>query len=77
MWIIFLSGKMGTGKDTLANILQNKHGFKVYTFQTSLKIYSDKLDGMVKKDEKGRRLLQDVWYALRRYIIQIRGVNIT
>ncbi len=67
MWIIFLSGKMGTGKDTLANILQNKHGFKVYHFSDKLKDILRQAGWDGEKDEKGRRLLQDVGNALRRY----------
>ena len=64
---VLVSGKAGAGKDTVARILSEKHGFKDYRYADSLKevLLHAGWDG--RKDLRGRKLLQDVGRAFRRW----------
>ena len=64
---IMISGKAGSGKDTVADILKSKYGFRDYRYADSLKdiLYYAGWDG--KKDLRGRKLLQDVGKAFRKW----------
>jgi len=64
---ILISGKAGAGKDTVAKVLNKKYGFKVYRYADHLKrvLLFAGWDG--KKDLRGRKLLQYVGGAFRRW----------
>jgi len=64
---ILISGKAGAGKDTIARILNRKYGFKDYRYADNLKkiLLFAGWDG--KKDLRGRKLLQTVGGAFRRW----------
>ena len=64
--IIGISGKMQSGKDTIAEYLVEKYGFRRIAFANKIKELAKDLfswDG--EKDESGRKLLQDLGYAMR------------
>jgi hypothetical protein len=64
--IIGISGKMQSGKDTVADYLVNKYGFQRIAFAAKLKEIAKDLFGWDgKKDEYGRKLLQDLGFAMR------------
>ena len=64
---ILISGKAGAGKDTVARILNRKYGFKDYRYADNLKkvLLFAGWDG--KKDLRGRKLLQHVGRAFRKW----------
>ena len=58
--LIGLCGKAGSGKDFIGNILCDKYGFKRFAFADPLKDHCRKEHGWDgKKDNKGRKLLQE------------------
>lgn len=66
--IILLSGKMYSGKDTVADIICKNYNFKKIAFADEVKNIASKCfgwDGI--KDEKGRRLLQTIGTEAGRY----------
>lgn len=65
--LIFVIGKVGSGKDTLVSLFKSKYGFESFFYADNLKsilLYAG-WDG--KKNLRGRKLLQDVGYAFRKY----------
>jgi len=67
MKIIGLAGKARTGKDTVSLHLVKNYGFKQFSFAEHLKQVAEVAgwDGL--KDERGRRLLQNMGDVLREY----------
>jgi len=65
--LIFITGKIGSGKDTAADYLQNKFNFKKLRYGDIIKeiLTSNGWDG--KKDIKGRQLMLDVGAAFRKW----------
>lgn len=64
--IIGISGKIQSGKDTIANYLVNKYGFIRIGFADKLKeIAKDLFEWNGLKDKNGRTLLQNLGYAMR------------
>ena len=64
---VALSGKMRSGKDTVANWLIGSHGFTRYAFADKLKDVAEDLFGMVKGEKKGdrnRALLQALGWRM-------------
>ena len=59
---IAIMGKAGSGKDTIADYLVKKYGFKKISFAMGLKNVAEGLYFMKRKD---RKLLQDLGSALR------------
>ena len=65
--LIFVIGKVGSGKDTLVNLFKSEYGFESFFYADNLKsvlLYAGWDD---KKNLRGRKLLQDVGYAFRKY----------
>lgn len=65
--IICLSGKVGSGKDTIANYLAKCYNFHKFSFADELKNMLKANGWDEKKDLKGRKLLQQVGLAFRNY----------
>jgi dephospho-CoA kinase len=67
--IIFITGKAGSGKDTVAQHLCSKYNYVIFRYADALKslLTSAGWDG--NKDLKGRKLLQSVGKAFRDYNI--------
>jgi hypothetical protein len=72
--LIFVSGKAGTGKDTIALLLQeelkniiNAFIIRRYYFATGAKDIAFRIGWDGKKDNKGRKLLQDIGDVGRNY----------
>jgi dephospho-CoA kinase len=67
--VIYISGKVGSGKDTVADYIKENYDFNAFSYATELKetLLSAGWDG--KKDLRGRKLLQAVGKALREYDI--------
>ena len=65
---IAISGKIGSGKSSIANALNDLQPGKVLSFATPLKKVAKDLYNMVHKD---RHLLQSLGFALRQYDIDI------
>lgn len=59
-FIFLVSGKARHGKDTAAGILNEEFSFQRVAFADTLKMEAVKLGWDGKKDEKGRRLLQEL-----------------
>jgi dephospho-CoA kinase len=60
---IALSGKMRSGKDTVADYLVRRHGFTKFAFADKLKELAEELFGM-KRGEKNRALLQTLGWRM-------------
>lgn len=58
MLLIGLTGSMGSGKSTAANIIVDYYGGKIVPFAKPLKDIAYQMGWNGKKDKKGRRLLQ-------------------
>lgn len=65
--LIGLSGKKRVGKDTVGHWLEVKHDFTRVSFATKLKEIARRCGWNGKKDEKGRRFLQDLGMVIRTY----------
>lgn len=66
--VIFIHGKVGTGKDTVADILSTFHDYKVFRYADDLKeLLYEYADWDGKKDINGRKLLQSVGNDIRKY----------
>lgn len=66
--VIGLAGAAGVGKDEVAQHLVRRHGFTRLAFADPLKSVCEVYFGWNwRKDERGRRLLQEVGMAARRY----------
>lgn len=65
--LVLVSGKAGAGKDTVGEYLVRKFGFKRYAFADRLKEIAREVGWNGEKDEKGRRLLQELGSVVRRY----------
>lgn len=65
--IILISGKMGSGKTTSANYLARRLGGEVGSFAAKVKDIAHEIGWDGVKDEKGRKLLQDIGRAGRDY----------
>ena len=65
--ILGLSGKAGSGKDTMADFLVTRYGFEKASFAYALKSLCVNLGWNGQKDEAGRKLLQDLGTVLRTY----------
>lgn len=64
---IGLVGLAGSGKDTSADFLCSDHAYSRASFAAPLKEICYNLGWDLKKDERGRKLLQDVGMAFRSY----------
>lgn len=73
--LVLVSGKAGSGKDTVGEYLVEKFGFRRYAFADRLKEIAREVGWNGEKDEKGRRLLQELGSVVRRYDLDI-WVNI-
>jgi cytidylate kinase len=66
---VAISGKMGSGKTTLANVLEGYYGFQRFAFADKLKQVAMDLWGLsheeVYGNKKNRRLLQDLGIKMR------------
>lgn len=67
MMRIALIGKAGSGKSTAAKYLTDRYGFVRWGFTDPLKEAARKVGWRGAKDEKGRRLLQEIGDAARRH----------
>lgn len=65
--LIGLSGKKRIGKDTVGHWLEIKHEFDRVSFAAMLKKVARRVGWSGRKDEKGRRLLQDLGMVVRNY----------
>ena len=65
--VIGLSGKKQVGKDTFGHYLEVRYGFQRIAFADYLKHIATKLGWDGRKDERGRRLLQDLGLVVRQY----------
>lgn len=63
--ILGLCGYAGSGKDALGKLLVERHGFKRIAFADALKRHCMARGWDGQKDEKGRRLLQEVGMEMR------------
>jgi len=65
--LIGLSGKKRVGKDTVGHWLEVKHEFTRISFAALLKKQAKRVGWSGHKDEKGRRLLQELGMVVRNY----------
>jgi hypothetical protein len=65
--LIFVLGKVGSGKDTLVNSFKHLYGFEPFFYADNLKAVLTYAGWNNKKDLRGRKLLQDVGFAFRKY----------
>ena len=65
--LILISGKAGTGKDTIGEYLVRKFGFKRYAFADRLKEVATELGWNGEKDFAGRKFLQELGSVVRNY----------
>lgn len=66
--IIALSGKAGSGKDTVGDYLTTRYGFEKVSFAQYLKsIAKNQFGWDGKKDDRGRELLQKLGHVVREY----------
>lgn len=65
--LVLLSGKAGSGKDTAGDYLVSQYGFRKYAFADKLKEIAFLLGWNGEKDDRGRRLLQDLGTVGRAY----------
>lgn len=65
--LIGLSGKQRVGKDTCGHWLEVKHEFDRISFAALLKKFARRFGWSGKKDDKGRRFLQDLGMVVRQY----------
>jgi len=65
--LIFVTGKVGSGKDTLVKIFKDLYGFEPFFYGDNLKTVLLYAGWNGKKDLKGRKLLQQVGRAFRNY----------
>ena len=68
MKIILLSGWSGSGKDTVADYLVDKHGFKKFAFATPLKDLASQLFSFPREladSQEGKRQLWPVGYSTK------------
>lgn len=65
--LIGLSGKKRVGKDTCGHWLEVKHDFTRVSFAALLKKQATRLGWDGRKDERGRKLLQDLGMVVRNY----------
>lgn len=65
--ILFITGKVGSGKDTIINRLIDKWNFTSFFYATHLKNVLKFAGWNEKKDLKGRKLIQKVGLAFREY----------
>ena len=65
--LIGLSGKKRVGKDTVGHWLEVKHEFTRVSFASLLKKQAKRVGWSGHKDEKGRRLLQELGMVVRNY----------
>lgn len=64
---IGIAGRMRTGKTTVARYLETRYDFHVAAFADPIKEFARSVGWNDKKDERGRRLLQDVGTVVRNY----------
>lgn len=67
--VVFILGKVGSGKDTLAKILKTDYDFEIFHYGDRLKSVLEFAGWDGKKDLKGRKLLQNIGLAFRNYDI--------
>ncbi len=65
--LVLLSGKAGSGKDTAGDYLVSRYGFRKYAFADRLKEIAFLLGWDGRKDDRGRKLLQDLGTVGRAY----------
>lgn len=65
--LIGLSGKKRVGKDTVGHWLEVKHEFDRISFAALLKKFARRLGWSGRKDDKGRKFLQDLGMVVRTY----------
>lgn len=63
--LVGICGKMGSGKDTIADYLVGKFLGKKIAFAERLKELAKELFNVEKKDKRGRRILQQLGAAMR------------
>lgn len=63
--LIGISGRMGSGKDTVGAYLVEHHGFTRYAFADQLKQLARKIGWNGEKDDRGRWLLQSLGQGAR------------
>lgn len=66
--LIGLSGFAGAGKDEVAKVLVERHGFTRVAFADPLKDVARALGWNGEKDDAGRKLLQDLGVGVREYL---------
>ena len=66
--LIGLTGRMGSGKDAVAAHLVEHHDFTRFAFADILKELARDIGWDGAKDEKGRRLLQDLGHGVRQHL---------
>lgn len=64
--IVGICGKMGSGKDTVADYLRDNYEFIKISFATKVKRIAKELFGYKSKDERGRYVLQQVGSLMRK-----------
>jgi hypothetical protein len=65
--LVFILGKVGAGKDTLVNIFKSEYQFEPFFYADNLKAVLMYAGWDNEKNLRGRKLLQDVGYAFRKY----------
>lgn len=65
MMLVGISGKKGVGKNAGGSYLEVAHGFRQVAFATYLKKMARKLGWTGRKDETGRKFLQNLGTAVR------------
>jgi len=65
--LIGFSGKQRIGKDTAGHYLEIKYGFRRISFANVLKQYARKFGWDGRKDERGRKFLQELGMIVRTY----------
>lgn len=68
--IVGISGKMRSGKDTVAEYIVNKYGFEHLKFSTGIKEIYDMVNYKEDDGVKPRRALQEIGQTMRRVIGQ-------
>ncbi len=63
--LIGITGRMGSGKDSIGGYLCSRYGYKRYAFADQLKALARAIGWSGEKDEQGRALLQNLGHGAR------------